>query len=63
MRGSRNGSHAGGGVEYWMRDGLGLRLEFRDHLTSDMSSHLWGARVGLTWAPGARVGRKERNGK
>jgi hypothetical protein len=44
--------NVGGGVHYWLRDGLGLRAEFRDHVPlGDYSSkpHLWGARIGFAW--------------
>jgi hypothetical protein len=57
IRGSGNAWHAGGGIEYWLRDGFGLRLELRDHMPFGEAAHLWGARVGFTWAPGARVSK------
>src|SRR5262245_22479015 len=58
MRGSGNALHAGGGIEYWFRDGVGLRLELRDHLPfGEEAAHLWGARVGVTWSPGRRATR------
>ncbi len=39
----------GGGVNYWFRSNLGLRLEFRDHVDSRSFGdvHWWGFRVGL----------------
>jgi hypothetical protein len=57
IRGGGLAWHAGGGMEYWIRDGFGLRLELRDHLPFGANNHLWGARVGLTWSPGGRVAR------
>ncbi len=38
----------GGGVNYWFREKLGLRLEFRDHLkTGTPTVHYISARIGL----------------
>lgn len=51
-QGSASGVNVGGGVNYWLRDGLGLRAELRDHIPlGDYRSrpHVWGARVGFTW--------------
>jgi hypothetical protein len=51
-RDSASAVNVGGGVHYWMRDGVGLRAEFRDHLPVGnyrSRPHIWGARVGLTW--------------
>ena len=31
---SSSGGNFGGGVQYWMKDHLGLRFEFRDHVFS-----------------------------
>lgn len=40
----------GGGVQYWFRDRLGLRLEFRDHVSPEyISVHLWQGRIGLAF--------------
>ena len=41
----------GGGVDYWFRDRVGLRLEFRDNLDSHHREpiHFLGFRVGLAW--------------
>ena len=51
--GHGNAINFGGGINYWMRDGLALRVEFRDHMPIYESAvenyHLWGMRVGLTW--------------
>ena len=42
--------HFGGGVNYWFRPRLGLRLEFRDHVNrSDGTLHFWGFRFGLAF--------------
>ncbi len=39
----------GGGVNYWFRSNLGLRLEFRDHVQFHSFGNVnwWGFRVGL----------------
>jgi hypothetical protein len=39
----------GAGADYWVREGLGLRFELRDHYKPGHERHLWGARVGVTW--------------
>ncbi len=40
----------GGGVHYWMRNRVGLRIEFRDHIpTASYSSHLFEGRVGFAF--------------
>lgn len=57
LRGSGRAWHVGGSIEYWVREGFGLRLELRDHIPSDEDEHLWGARIGFVWAPGGRVAR------
>jgi hypothetical protein len=42
------GANFGGGVQYWLRKKVGLRLEFRDHLpTQSFSDHLLEVRVGI----------------
>jgi hypothetical protein len=44
--------NVGGGVHYWVRDGVGLRAEFRDHIPLGdyrPRPHIWGARVGFAW--------------
>ena len=50
-----NGGHenlfnVGGGVDYWMKKRVGLRIEFRDHVWSGSSqaTHFWSARFGVT---------------
>jgi hypothetical protein len=47
--GSASGGNFGGGVQYWMKDHLGLRLEFRDHVFSSDSPHFYQFRVGLSF--------------
>jgi len=44
-----SGGNFGGGVQYWMKDHLGLRLEFRDHVFSSDSPHFYQFRVGLSF--------------
>ncbi len=45
-----NGANVGGGLNYWFTRRMGLRLEFRDHFVpSDLGTHIWQARVGLTF--------------
>jgi hypothetical protein len=41
----------GGGVNYWFRDRVGLRLEFRDHVYSEQSLniHYLGGRIGFSF--------------
>ncbi|MEW6212072.1 MAG: hypothetical protein AB1631_27195 [Acidobacteriota bacterium] len=40
----------GGGVNYWFHNRAGLRLEFRDHVsTSSGSFHIYGFRAGITF--------------
>lgn len=40
--------NVGGGVNYWFKDQLGLRVEFRDHLYAS-EVHLWSFRFGLAF--------------
>lgn len=47
--GSSGGGNFGGGVQYWMKDHLGLRVEFRDHIFSSDSPHFLQFRVGLSF--------------
>lgn len=44
-----SGGNFGGGVQYWMKDHLGLRLAFRDHVFSSDSPHFYQFRVGLSF--------------
>jgi hypothetical protein len=48
--GTAHAFNVGGGVNYWFRDRLGLRLEFRDHvLTNGGTVHYYGFRIGLAF--------------
>lgn len=47
--GASHGGNFGGGVQYWMKEHVGLRLEFRDHVFSSDSPHLFQFRVGLAF--------------
>jgi hypothetical protein len=48
--GTANGFNFGGGVNYWFREHLGLRLEFRDNVsTTYATEHSLGFRVGLAF--------------
>ena len=48
-RARSHGGNVGGGVQYWMKDHVGLRFEFRDHGFSSDSPHLFQIRVGLSF--------------
>jgi hypothetical protein len=40
----------GGGVNWWWRDRMGLKVEFRDHVAAEGGNyHIWGVRFGLTF--------------
>jgi hypothetical protein len=50
--GHANMYNFGGGMHYWFRNALGLRLEFRDqvlHGGYNPTVHYWGFRVGLVF--------------
>src|SRR5262245_16218455 len=48
--GYANGFNAGGGINYWFRDRMGLRVEFRDQVIPDgRAMHLLGIRLGLSF--------------
>jgi hypothetical protein len=48
--GKTNGVNFGGGVNYWFREGVGLRLEFRDQVfTQGETTHYYGFRIGLVF--------------
>ena len=48
--GAANGYNFGGGVHYWFKEKLGLRVEFRDHLVArDGATHFLGVRIGLSF--------------
>lgn len=46
----RNGTahlgNVGGGVNWWLRPRIGIKIEFRDHIHRD-DLHLWGFRFGV----------------
>jgi hypothetical protein len=44
--GGTAGLNFGGGLNYWFRPNRGLRLEIRDHMVDDFTSHKWEARIG-----------------
>jgi hypothetical protein len=44
-----SGGNFGGGVQYWMKDHIGLRFEVRDHVFSSDSPHQFQFRVGLSF--------------
>jgi hypothetical protein len=48
--GVAHAANFGGGVNYWFKDRVGLRLEFRDHIVahSDLG-HFFGFRIGLAF--------------
>lgn len=49
----RNGwfnlANFGGGVDYWFRERMGLKVEFRDHYWAQENAHALSFRVGLTF--------------
>lgn len=48
--GIAGGVNFGGGVQYWLRKRIGLRIEFRDHIPNqDFSSHLFEGRIGFSF--------------
>jgi len=48
--GAYGGINFGGGVHYWMRKRVGLRIEFRDHVpTESFNSHLFEGRIGISF--------------
>ena len=47
--GASGGGNFGGGVQYWMKDHVALRLEFRDHIFSSDTPHFFQFRVGLSF--------------
>jgi hypothetical protein len=48
--GALNAVNFGGGMNWWFKDRLGLRLELRDHILREYSSyHLVGFRIGLAF--------------
>lgn len=48
--GPDNAANFGGGVNYWFKEKLGLRVEFRDHFfVVDPGTHFLGVRIGITF--------------
>ena len=47
--GASGGGNFGGGVHYWVSDNVGMRFEFRDHIFSSDSAHLFSFRVGISF--------------
>jgi hypothetical protein len=39
----------GGGVNYWFHDRMGIRLEFRDHISSQYNIHYLSGRIGFSF--------------
>ncbi len=45
-----NAVNFGGGVNYWIKERIGLRFEIRDHVLPDSdNTHFYGFRVGVTF--------------
>jgi hypothetical protein len=48
--GAANAIHFGGGLNWWLKNRVGLRLEIRDQIIPDAPSfHLVGVRIGLSF--------------
>jgi len=48
--GAGNALHFGGGMNWWFKDRVGLRLEFRDHFPPAAARfHVFGVRIGLAF--------------
>ena len=50
--GTINMINFGGGVNYWVKDGLGIKFEFRDHTNIESpiaEVHFWQVRIGLVF--------------
>jgi hypothetical protein len=48
--GGANAFNIGGGLHWWFKDRIGLRLEVRDHITApEPSIHIIGFRIGLAF--------------
>ena len=49
--GHENLFNIGGGVDYWLKPKVGLRVEFRDHVWSgdEDTLHFWSVRFGVTF--------------
>jgi hypothetical protein len=48
-KGVANLANIGGGVNYWFKDRVGLRLEFRDHIFTPGGTNVYNFRVGFTF--------------
>ncbi|GEM_PF-808663 len=47
--GAAGGGNIGGGVHWWVKNRLGVRFEFRDHIFSSDTPHFYVFRVGLSF--------------
>jgi hypothetical protein len=47
--GTANAVNFGGGVNYWFKDRVGLRVEFRDHVAPEYPDHFLGVRIGISF--------------
>ncbi|MDX2034135.1 MAG: hypothetical protein SF339_25900 [Blastocatellia bacterium] len=47
--GVTNGVHFGGGVTYWFKERIGLRVDVRDHVAVADNLHIIGFRVGISF--------------
>jgi hypothetical protein len=47
--GAAGGGNFGGGVQYWLKNRVALRFEFRDHIISSDSPHFYGFRFGIAF--------------
>jgi hypothetical protein len=46
--GAASAINFGGGIQYWFHERIGMRLEFRDHVSPEYTDvHLWNFRIGL----------------
>ena len=46
--GTANAVNFGGGLHYWFAERVGLRLEFRDHASTQLwNTHAWQGRIGF----------------
>jgi hypothetical protein len=50
--GTLNFGNVGGGANVWLKERLGLRVEFRDHVHASSrvaNLHYWGLRIGIAF--------------
>jgi hypothetical protein len=47
--GSAGGGNFGGGVQWWAKNHMGLRFEFRDYVFSSDTPHFYSFRVGISF--------------